>query len=60
MEENKTIEEFLRPGVLFKTESGHWYIYIVGNYAYNVVLVDGGFIKTLSAYRVFSETIVEA
>ena len=40
MEENKTIEEFLRPGVLFKTESGSWYMNIRGDYAYNVTLSD--------------------
>lgn len=61
MEENKTIEEFLRPGVLFKTESGKWFINIRGNFAYNVMTpVDAGYIKLWSASTVDPKAIVEA
>lgn len=61
MDENKTIEEFLRPGVLFKTENGHWYINIRGNYAYNVMTQDfGDYIKICSCSRVNPNAIIEA
>lgn len=62
MEENKTIEEFLRPGVLFKTESGEWYINIRGYYAYNVTLDERGdwCIKGMYTNIVRPKDVIEA
>lgn len=60
MKENKTIEEFLKPGVLFKTEGGYWYINIRGNFAYNITSAVGGYIKIGSATSIKPEDIVEA
>lgn len=60
MVEDKAIEEFLRPGVLFKTEHGDWFMNIRGNYAYRVRLVDDACVQLGTAEVINPKTIVEA